>query len=93
MKEYGNIYVPDECLTEQCHVHFAFHGRGGSDMSVRHKAYNNFAARNKMVVIYPRSGLIWNHDGRADEGGDHMTKDGMYPRIMMAMLDRLTECD
>jgi len=93
MHDYGNIYVPDECLTEQCHIHFAFHGRGQNDLSTERRAYNNLAARNKIVVVYPRSALIWNHDGRTDEDSDHMTKDGMYPRIVMAMLNRLTECD
>jgi len=44
-------------------------------------------------VVYPRSDLAWNHDARTDEGGDHMKKDGMYPRIVMAMLARLKECD
>ena len=90
MKEYGKIYVPTPCLTEQCHVHFAFHGSGCADLDKRQSQYNHFAASNNVIMVYPRTSAIWDNYGDVDPD-NYMNRDGVYPRIMMAMLARLGE--
>ena len=53
---------------------------------------NEFASTNKIIMVYPDS-ECWDNHGSVDED-NFMTKDGLYPRTFMNMIDRLTtECE
>ena len=86
--------MPDACLEEdmlgKCHVHFAFHGEGEQSLATRKTKYNHFAASNNIIMVYPRSYAAWDYKGEIDED-NYMTKDGVYPRVIMAMIERLGE--
>ena len=41
-------------------------------------------------MVYPRTSAIWDNYGDVDPD-NYMNRDGVYPRIMMAMLARLGE--
>ena len=91
MKDWGKIYIPNSCLEAEaeCHVHFAFHGAGCQALDGKRSQYNHFAAKNNVIMVYPRSHAAWDNDGEIDD--NYMTEDGPYPRIIMGMLERLGE--
>jgi hypothetical protein len=39
-------------------------------------------------MVYPWSKVYWNNDNSLEDE-NHNTKNGIYPRIVMAMIDRL----
>ena len=47
-----------------------------------------FAATNEIIVVYPYS-QCWNAWGKVDTT-NWLTKDGLYPKALMAMICRLT---
>ena len=52
---------------------------------------NEFASTNKIIMVYPDS-ECWDNHGKVDED-NYMTKEGLYPRVFMKMIERLTgEC-
>lgn len=92
LKDQGLIYVPHECEGEQaaqCNVHFAFHGCGGNADSVAlHWGYNEFASTNKLIMVYPDS-VCWGYNGSLED--DKMfTHEGMMPKTITAMMERVT---
>lgn len=48
----GYLYVPKDCESIMCKLHFVFHGCGGSPMSLA-KKYNELAALNNIIMVYP----------------------------------------
>ena len=88
MKDYGLIYVPDTCKTESCNVHFAFHGCNGNADMFLHLGYNEFASTNNIVMVYPDS-TCWGYNSTVDDD-KAFTYDGMMPKTVMAMVDRVT---
>ena len=96
--ESGKIYIPNDCEKEQCKVHIAFHDCGGSaDEIAEYSEYNEFAASNKIIMVYPETEcwattwhtkiISWN-DTNHDEYWN--TKDGLYSRAIMAIICRVT---
>ena len=52
----GRVFIPKVCMTEECRLHVAFHGCGGdSEEFAWYAGYNEFAATNKIIVLYPDS--------------------------------------
>lgn len=51
----GMIYVPNDCNDEQsnCNIHFAFHGCQKARKMAVGNGYNEMAAQNKIIMIYP----------------------------------------
>lgn len=92
MKDWGKIYVPDDCAEEgaMCHVHFAFHDDNEKSLESKRSQYNNFAAKNNVIMVYPRTDAIWDNYGEIDED-NYMNRDGVYPQIVKAMIERLGE--
>jgi len=92
MKDFGKIYIPNSCLEAEaeCHVHFAFHGERDWHLENRKTQYNHFAAKNNIIMVYPKTYAAWDNDGDIDED-NYMTRDGLYPKIIMGMLERLGE--
>ena len=83
------VYIPDTCYFTSCRIHVALHGCGGDAFGFAdYSEYNEFAANNDLIVLYPDSdcqnmlGIV---------GGDKwLTKDGIYPKALQAMISRLT---
>ena len=67
--EYGSIYVPDNCLTKQCPVHFSFHDcyEAVEDYYTKRADLNGLAAANDIIVVYPGSKKCWNDEGLFDK--------------------------
>ena len=53
----GKVYVPDACYENvKCRVHLAFHDcTGTADELAMYSEYNNFAASNNIIIVYPES--------------------------------------
>ena len=83
------VYIPDTCNFTSCRLHVALHGCGGDAFGFAdYSEYNEFAANNNLIVLYPDSdcqnmlGIV---------GGEKwLTKDGVYPKALQAMISRLT---
>ena len=95
-KQTGWVYVPNQCTTQTCTVHFVFH-RNSVDPKFlgERKGYNELGALNNIIMVYPASNF-WDIDP-AGEGEDASTKDGVLPSMIKGMIDRITqtsgECD
>lgn len=89
-RDNGYVYVPHDCAGEtQCNVHFAFHGCGGNAIDVAlHWGYNEFAATNKIIMVYPDS-ECWGYSNTLDDPLMY-THEGMMPVAITAMMERVT---
>ena len=55
--------------------------------------YLELAATNEIILVYPTS-HCWNSDDSVpQQEGNYLTKDGLYPKALMAMICRLTAAD
>jgi len=88
--DFGRIYVPNACQQSKCHVHFALHGGGRVNQEAKNPEYNRIAADNNIIMIYPQSLVGWNLMNKLGDE-NYNTQDEMYPRLMMAMINRLAE--
>ena len=68
-----------------------FHGCGGDAFGSTHLGYNEFAATNDMIVVYPDSKCWGYSDTLTDDKA--FTKDGMMPKTIMSMVERVTSTD
>ena len=85
--DFGYAYVPKSCnVKRQCNVHFVFHGCNGSPPL--HLGYNEFAAANDIIMVYPDS-KCWGYSGTLDDD-KAFTYDGMMPTAVMKMVNRVT---
>jgi poly(3-hydroxybutyrate) depolymerase len=89
MEELGKIYIPNTCSQgNQCHVHFVLHGNGSRDFEAdRNSRYNNIAAQNNIIMVYPRFEPGFGHNLIRDES--NRTRNGIFPRVIMGMIDIL----
>ena len=60
LSRVGYIYVPHTCAAEPCRLHVAFHGckqdlESVHDDFIRDAGYNQWAASNSIVVLYPQA--------------------------------------
>jgi poly(3-hydroxybutyrate) depolymerase len=104
LADTGFVFVPDDCADQasHCRLHVALHGcRQGAefveDAFVTLAGYNEWAAANSLVVLYPqvRSTLSplnpmgcwdwWGYDGDA-----YAFKAGTQIQALHAMIERLT---
>ena len=86
----GSIYIPTACESKKCHVHFAFHPCEGSGTLHEYDGYRELAATNEIILVYPNS-YCWNGDGSVpQESGKWLTRDGLYPAAIKAMICRVT---
>lgn len=100
MSDVGYVYVPRSCLQGSlCKVHVVFHGcqqaaESVDDAVYRRAGYNNWAASNNIIVLYPQ--LIAtrsNPDGCWDwwgyDSAYYYSKQGPQMVAVMAMIKRL----
>ncbi|XP_039269886.2 poly(3-hydroxybutyrate) depolymerase-like isoform X2 [Styela clava] len=103
MDSKGYIFVPDSCTgaTETCRLHVSIHGceQGDSfigDSYVMETGYNEVAALNNIIVIYPQASVIpiSNPDGCWDFWGytdsNYAYHNGKQVVAIMNMVKRLT---
>lgn len=87
--------MPNPCTEAgtKCHVHFAFHGEEdiGIDLANEKTQLNNFAAKNNIIMAYPRSYGAW--DAYGDFSPDYATINGPYPQVIMNILELLAKCE
>ena len=94
------MYIPHACRGQQCHVHFAFHGGAGYDAAGydieqdKEKGYLKFAASNNIIVVFPSfepayGGGYGNTENPMIEDPINNTKDGIFPRVIIGMIDIL----
>lgn len=103
MHQYGYVYVPESCTetdsTKACSVHVSFHGCNQSidnvnDQYAKNTGINDWAASNKMVVLYPqvkKSALMpmnpqacWDWWGYTDN--NYSNKEGIQIKAVKAMV-------
>ena len=84
------IFIPTPCEEKFCNLHFSLHPCEGPYQEW-YDGYLELAATNDIIVVYPKSNC-WNADESVEqEPGVYLTKDAIYPKFIMAMIDRLTE--
>jgi len=100
LSDIGYVYLPRSCLQgSRCKVHVVFHGceqaaeRVG-DAVYRWAGYNNWAATNSIIVLYPQlvstrrnPNACWDWWGY--DSADYYTKKGPQMAAVMAMIKRL----
>ena len=88
----GWIYTPKACEGEgsvNCRVHLAFHGCGGNAEALGETGYNDLAAANNIIMIYPDT-RCWDNEGDIDSDGFN-TNTGFIPTVIKNIIDRVTE--
>lgn len=89
-RDFGLIYVPFDCESadSNCNVIFVFHGCGGNAQSMLSLGFNDYAATNKMIIVYPDSDC-WGYSGTLDDKLAY-TYQGMMPTAVLGMMNRVT---
>jgi len=65
--KYGKVYIPTACESTTCKVHIAFHGCTSNAADIAwYSDYNEFAANNELIVIYPNT-YCWGEDNMIDD--------------------------
>ena len=72
-----------------CRVHFAFHGCGGNSEDFAKTGYNDLAAANNIIMVYPDM-KCWDNEGAIDAEGFN-TNTGLLPTALKAMIEREKE--
>lgn len=99
LAESGFVYLPAACEREGgCRVHVALHGCRMNEAAIgeafaRRSGLNEWAATNRLVVLYPQSGAgavnaCWDWWGYGGPG--YLRADAPQARAIAAMLDRLS---
>ena len=90
-RENGYIYVPTKCTdgTVSCKVHFVLHGCGGKPKAM-FKSYNEVAALNNIIMIYPDTRCWDSHAKVGIDPANFMKKTGILPSAFKAMIERVT---
>lgn len=105
MAPTGHVFVPAACQTTPgCRLHVAFHGCLQNESIVKdafyaHAGYNQWAATNRIIVLYPQatvSALVpYNPQGCWDwfayTDSEYATKRGMQIVAVKKMISRLLE--
>ena len=95
MQENGWYFLPHECAKEgaKCNLHVAIHGcwGGARDVIIEDagRYWGKYAATNNFVVLWPFVDNCWDTTSETGEGWD--TKDGIQPKAIMNMIDRLIQ--
>ena len=109
LAEEGYAFIPAACRAGGCRIHVAFHGCRQSAGEIGRRfvegaGYNNWAAGNQIVVLYPQtttrygfafgsSKWLFNPNACWDwwgySGGDYHTRDGAQMRAVRAMVEAL----
>ncbi len=97
LADTGYVFIPQACESGGCRVHVALHGCRMNGAAVgeafaRHSGLNEWAASNRLVVLYPQTGAAatnacWDWWGYADAG--FAGRQGAQQRAIVAMLARL----
>ena len=106
LADKGHVYVPKACKTETCRVHVVFHGCKQNEATVskavyKHAGYNEWAATNKIIVLYPQTVVTlapanpygcwdwWGLNDLLPRSRDFARKTGYQIAVVKAMLDQL----
>jgi len=98
LADTGYVFIPRACTGGGCRVHVALHGCRMNGATIgeafaRHSGLNEWAASNRLVVLYPQTGAAatnacWDWWGYADAG--FAGRQGAQQRAIVAMLERLS---
>jgi poly(3-hydroxybutyrate) depolymerase len=95
MQEFGWYFIPHECAKDgvMCNLHVAIHGCWGGKKEViiedEGRYWGKYAASNNFVVLFPFVSNCWDTTGETGEGWD--TKNGIQPKAIMNMVDRVVQ--
>ena len=90
-RQNGWIYTPTACQgtgSENCRVHFVLHGCGAWAKNMAQSGYNNLAATNNIIMVYPDV-KCWDNEGDID-AENFATNTGIVPLAIKAMVERVT---
>jgi poly(3-hydroxybutyrate) depolymerase len=108
LADTGWLYVPSDCNSARpgkaCRLHVALHGcqqgdNGRQDVApafVAHAGYNEWAERNRIVVLYPQAASVpmlnpkscWDWWGYTGNG--YATREGVQIKALRQMIERLS---
>ena len=52
LKDEGEMFIPNKCRSQQCHVHFYFHGNAAIGGGQGQGDYLKFAAANNIIMVF-----------------------------------------
>ena len=90
-RQNGWIYTPTACQgdgSENCRVHFVLHGCGAWARNMAQSGYNDLAAANDIIMVYPDV-RCWDNEGDID-ADNFDTNTGIVQSAIKAMVDRVT---
>ena len=88
--DYGWIYLPHNCYNVQCRVHVSFHScYDNAENYAGYSGLREFAANNNVMIIFPESDC-WNMRGTHPADGYWLTKSGLFPKAVQAIICRAT---
>lgn len=104
LADVGYVYLPQDCLSNDCRLHVAFHGcqqsvqpvdgSGARDEFLREAGYTHWAGGNRIVVFFPQvMATPSNPRGCWDfwgfTGSQWRTRDGLQMRAVAAMIEAI----
>jgi poly(3-hydroxybutyrate) depolymerase len=103
LADEGYLFVPEPCARDEvCRLHIALHGCKQNVDSVgkayvTHAGYNEWADRNRIIVLYPQSRPMalnpfgcWDWWGFTGSDNDYLKKTGQQMASIMAMAKYVT---
>jgi hypothetical protein len=94
MKEFGWYFLPHNCAKKgaQCNLHVSIHYcEGGHRGMIENegKYWGKYAASNDFVLLFPMAEHCWDTIGETGDNWDN--RNGIQPKAIMNMIDRLIE--
>jgi hypothetical protein len=94
MQDNGFVFYPYPCVEDEamCNLHVVLHGcTGGQRPNIIENGgryWGKYAASNNFIVLFPFVDECW--DTYAYTGDNYATNQGIQPKALMAMIDRVT---
>ena len=90
MQDSGYVFVPTNCESTSCRVHFSLNHCGGPGYAQSYDGILQYAATNDIIVVYPES-TCWN-SGEGVPATDtevYLTNNGLYPKFLKNLMCRV----
>lgn len=103
LDNYGYVYYPNQCaFRATCNVHVVLHGCGANYELIQfefimNSGFGQYATNNDLILLFPQANGHWRKNSFAcwDFGmtgastGDYNTNEGMQPKAIKRMVERL----
>ena len=88
LKDFGFIYIPDQCKDKQCNLLLDLHGCGGQ-ATRRSSSTGPYAPGNDLVVVFPQSFECWDYFNYYI-GDNWLEGDSLLMQYMKRVVERVS---